>query len=92
MDGNYMIPDFISKDVQDLLTRILTTDPEKRLSINEIKSHPWFSINYPIYKNEGLIFGYNRIPIQDEILKIMETKEFDPQYVERCIDANKHNH
>lgn len=44
LSADYMMPDFISYEVQDLLSRILVPDPEERINIEEIKSHPWFNI------------------------------------------------
>eukprot|EP00163_Fabomonas_tropica_P010338 TRINITY_DN2044_c1_g1_i2.p1 TRINITY_DN2044_c1_g1~~TRINITY_DN2044_c1_g1_i2.p1 ORF type:complete len:272 (-),score=64.33 TRINITY_DN2044_c1_g1_i2:108-923(-) len=40
------IPPYLSKNIQDLLSKLLTKDPTQRLGYNgadEIKSHPWFS-------------------------------------------------
>ncbi|CAI2376707.1 unnamed protein product [Moneuplotes crassus] len=92
MDGEYVVPDFISKEAQDIIVKILNTDPEKRLSVEEIKNHAWFKTSVPVYLSEGLIIGYNRIPIQNKILSLMTNQGFDPKYIQRCIDANKHNH
>ena len=92
MNGDYSIPAFISSNVKDLIISILNIDPEKRFSIEQIKSHLWYKTAMPVYFHEGLIIGYNRVPIQHEILKIMESQGFDPKYIERCLDANKHNH
>ncbi|KAG6717468.1 hypothetical protein I3843_04G095000 [Carya illinoinensis] len=41
---HYTIPDYIriSKDCRHLLSRIFVANPEKRISIPEIKKHPWF--------------------------------------------------
>lgn len=57
-----------------------------------MKNHPWFKLNYPVYVREGLIVGYNRIPVQEEILNTMKSQGFDSGYIERWLDANKHNH
>jgi serine/threonine protein kinase len=38
------MPNFISAEAKDLIKRILTTDPEKRITIEEIKTHPWFNL------------------------------------------------
>lgn len=92
MDGDYAVPDFISKEAQDIIVKILNTDPEKRLGIDEIKDHAWFRTSLPVYLSDGLIIGYNRIPIQNKILNLMNKQGFDPKYIQRCIDANKHNH
>jgi len=32
----------LSQDLQDLITDILNTDPEERISIPDIKKHPWY--------------------------------------------------
>lgn len=45
-----------------------------------------------MYLSDGLIIGYNRIPVQKEILNIMKKQGFEPGYIEKWLDANKHNH
>lgn len=42
--------------------------------------------------NKGLIVGYNTIPNEEDILKLLEAKGFQRDYAIRCLDANKHNH
>ncbi|KAF2074122.1 hypothetical protein CYY_004564 [Polysphondylium violaceum] len=44
-NGAFSMPPYIHKDAQDLLTRMLIVDPSKRISIKEIKQHPWFTSN-----------------------------------------------
>lgn len=31
----------ISTDIQDLLRKLLTKDPEKRITLPEVRTHPW---------------------------------------------------
>ncbi|XP_012489259.1 serine/threonine-protein kinase SAPK2 isoform X2 [Gossypium raimondii] len=52
---HYSIPDYVrvSKECKHLLSRIFVADPEKRISIPEIKQHPWFLKNLPIEFMEG---------------------------------------
>ncbi|KAI1427415.1 hypothetical protein F5Y12DRAFT_712221 [Xylaria sp. FL1777] len=38
--GVYSMPDFLSKEAQDLIARMLTVDPVKRISIRKIWKHP----------------------------------------------------
>lgn len=40
--ADYQLPNFVSKQAADLIARILTANPDKRISIAEIKKHPWF--------------------------------------------------
>ena len=34
-------PDHLSEEVKDLVSRILTYDPKRRLSLEQIANHPW---------------------------------------------------
>uniref|UniRef100_A0A0V0GWZ2 non-specific serine/threonine protein kinase n=1 Tax=Solanum chacoense TaxID=4108 RepID=A0A0V0GWZ2_SOLCH len=44
----------ISVECQHLLSRIFIADPEKRITIPEIKKHPWFLKNLPVeFMEEG---------------------------------------
>jgi serine/threonine protein kinase len=36
----------ISKEAKDLIERLLVVDPEKRITPNEIRSHPWITGDY----------------------------------------------
>jgi serine/threonine protein kinase len=42
--ANYKLPKFLSIEAIDLLKGILNTDPKKRLTIDDIRRHPWFSL------------------------------------------------
>eukprot|EP01119_Soliformovum_irregulare_P016210 TRINITY_DN4662_c0_g1_i2.p1 TRINITY_DN4662_c0_g1~~TRINITY_DN4662_c0_g1_i2.p1 ORF type:complete len:328 (-),score=91.79 TRINITY_DN4662_c0_g1_i2:95-1078(-) len=39
------MPQFLPKDAKDLLWKMLTVDPTQRITMAEIKSHPWFLSN-----------------------------------------------
>ncbi|XP_039070122.1 serine/threonine-protein kinase SAPK2-like isoform X2 [Hibiscus syriacus] len=56
---HYSIPDYVrvSMDCKHLLSRIFVANPEKRISIAEIKSHPWFLKNLPMQLKEGGSWG-----------------------------------
>uniref|UniRef100_A0A1D1YMQ0 non-specific serine/threonine protein kinase n=1 Tax=Anthurium amnicola TaxID=1678845 RepID=A0A1D1YMQ0_9ARAE len=49
MLAQYKIPDYvhISKDCRDLLKRIFVSNSSRRITIREIKNHPWFLKNLP---------------------------------------------
>lgn len=92
LSGEFKIPKFVSSDAADLLKKILNTDPDKRYTLQDIKKHPWFQLYQPLCQNKGLIVGYNSIPNEETILKILSEKGFEKEYAIRCLDANKHNH
>jgi len=41
--GRYSMPGYVSKQAKDLVQRMLTVNPEKRISIAEIYKHKWFT-------------------------------------------------
>ncbi|PON90898.1 Serine/threonine protein kinase [Trema orientale] len=47
---HYSIPDYVrvSMECRHLLSRIFVASPEKRITIPEIKKHPWFLKNLPM--------------------------------------------
>ncbi|XP_027182709.1 serine/threonine-protein kinase SAPK3-like [Coffea eugenioides] len=49
MSAQHSIPDYVrvSADCRQLLSRIFVTNPSKRITIPEIKQHPWFLKNLP---------------------------------------------
>jgi serine/threonine protein kinase len=40
------MPQFLHKDVKDLLWKMLTVDPSKRITVAEIKEHPWYKSHF----------------------------------------------
>ena len=40
--GVFSMPVYLPNDLQDLIKRMLTVDPLERISIEEIKEHPWY--------------------------------------------------
>lgn len=41
---------------------------------------------------EGVIVGFNSVPIDNEILKSLDEFGFNLEYAKKCLEANKHNH
>ncbi|XP_004511744.1 serine/threonine-protein kinase SAPK3-like [Cicer arietinum] len=60
MSVQYSIPDYVrlSADCKQLLSRIFVADPAKRITIMEIKQHPWFWKSMPREIFEGDRQGY----------------------------------
>lgn len=47
--GMYSLPSHLSALTRDLVPRMLVVDPMKRITIAEIKHHPWFQQSIPLY-------------------------------------------
>uniref|UniRef100_A0A2P2JJP5 non-specific serine/threonine protein kinase n=3 Tax=Rhizophora mucronata TaxID=61149 RepID=A0A2P2JJP5_RHIMU len=48
-DGIYTLPSHLSPGARDLIPRMLVVDPMKRMTIPEIRQHPWFQVHLPRY-------------------------------------------
>ncbi|KAL1825282.1 hypothetical protein ACET3Z_012060 [Daucus carota] len=55
LGAQYKIPDvvYISQDCRHLLSRILVAPASRRITIEEIKNHPWFLKNLPWKESEA---------------------------------------
>lgn len=47
--GYFHLPESLSLGVRDLLRRMITVDPIKRATIEEIRRHPWFTVDLPAH-------------------------------------------
>lgn len=47
--GIYTLPSHLSALARDLIPRMLVVDPVKRITIREIREHPWFQAHLPRY-------------------------------------------
>ncbi|KAJ1966149.1 Protein kinase, partial [Dispira parvispora] len=47
--GVFVMPSYLSAEVQQLLKRMLVVKPLERITIAEIRDHPWFKRNLPEY-------------------------------------------
>jgi len=45
--GVFEYPDFLSESCKDLISAILQVDPKKRLTMEQIKNHPWTCEGFP---------------------------------------------
>ena len=62
INGHYEIPLYVSDKAKDLIRKLLTVDPNKRITIKQIKEHPWFNLSY-FPQAEGLFLNKHIIPV-----------------------------
>jgi len=48
-EAKFFLPLYLSPGSRDLLIRIMQPNPLNRITISEIKNHPWFTNNLPFY-------------------------------------------
>ncbi|XP_022763299.1 serine/threonine-protein kinase SRK2A-like [Durio zibethinus] len=87
MSVQYKIPDYvhISQECRHLLSRIFVASPSRRITIKDIKSHPWFLKNLPRELTEAAQVAYYRkenptfsLQSVEEIMKIVEEAKIAP--------------
>jgi serine/threonine protein kinase len=92
VEGKFNIPDWISDDCAELISKILNIDPLARYTSKEIISHEWYTSNHePVCNNGGLIIGKNKIPLEDAIVKMLLQYGVTQDEAEVALNANKHN-
>ena len=47
LNADYTLPEFLSPQAQDMIDRIFQTDPTKRITVEEIRQHPWYAMHKP---------------------------------------------
>ena len=91
--GIYTLPEYVSPLFKDLIKSILETNPEKRITIEEIKNHEWinsFGFNY--LKSPGVLLDEYYLPIDIDLIKEIESE--DEEKMKKIIEdilMNKHN-
>lgn len=76
MSGEYSCPKQISSESKDLLRGILNTDPAKRFTVEDIRKHVWYN-QVKDLKPEGVIVGYNSVPIDRSVLTSLQEYGFN---------------
>jgi 5'-AMP-activated protein kinase catalytic alpha subunit len=66
MAGDYTIPKFLSPEAKDLIKNILTTDPNKRYKIDDIRKHPWYQLYKPRKEPEGIFVSDFYCPVNEK--------------------------
>lgn len=74
--GIYTLPSHLSPGARDLIPRMLLVDPMKRVTIPEIRQHPWFLNHLP---------RYLAVPPPDTT---QQAKRIDEEILERVVALN----
>lgn len=91
LSGSYELPPFVSPELTDLLTHVLCVDPLRRYKVEQILEHRWCMTAGSKFVPQGLVVGYHRMPIDQDIISMMANYGYEEEYSKKCIDANKHN-
>lgn len=90
--GIYTLPSHLSPGARDLIPRMLLVDPLKRITIPEIRQHPWFTVHLPRYlavmQADPISVGAR---IDEDIVREVEYLGFDRQFVIESLHARQQN-
>ncbi|CAK0821248.1 unnamed protein product, partial [Prorocentrum cordatum] len=91
LSAEYTPPKFISDGARDLIARMLTTEPDFRITIPRIRQHSWYrqipeasSPYVPVEKGDEVL--------NQDVLDQMDRLEFPRSYTVKCLQMRKHNH
>ena len=68
-------PRTLSADLLSLLKKMLVKDPEQRITLDEIKEHPWFSKDVYKYLSERLVRTLPQVPPEHPVIADFQIKE-----------------
>lgn len=96
--GIFSMPQFLHKDAKDLLWRMLTVDPKQRITMEQLKQHPWFRSNHihsPTIQHVSERVGERlkeNSEIDEEILRsLLSLGVGDETQVREALLSSKHN-
>ena len=75
LECKLVFPKYITEDAKDLMEKILVTDPEKRITIKEIKRHPFYLKGKNIFEHEFSICQINKNEIKDKCTDLNKTEK-----------------
>ena len=85
--GIYTIPPHVSSGARELMSRMLVVDPLKRISIQQIMSHPWYRTNLPPYLQLSAEQQIERThAIDDTILRKVIEMGYSKERILKAID------
>lgn len=91
--GIYTLPGHIGEPTKDLIAKMLVVDPLQRITIAEIRQHPWFKADLPLYLSlpaDEITSEFDRI--DEEVLNEVVLKiGFDRDEVMEALRLRERN-
>ncbi|XP_060784234.1 SNF related kinase b isoform X2 [Neoarius graeffei] len=92
MDCRYTVPDHVSAECKDLISRMLQRDPSKRAPLLEIESHPWLQ---GVDASPSPVSPHCSLSPQEHelILQAMSSGNIaDRDTIQEALEADRYNH
>ena len=71
------MPNFLSNYAQDILRKILETNPKKRIKLEELKRHPFLLMSEKTTMYKGINVEVYEIQVDYDIVQKMKEKYFN---------------
>jgi serine/threonine protein kinase len=91
LECKYEWPDHVSPNCKDLIKKLLTVNPSKRIKLDEIKSHPFLKLGESILGKDVVDAALNDKRLIEYVLNQMEEMGLNRSEVKLNIENNKHN-
>ena len=73
---SFEVKEYVSPLFKDLIYKILEKNPKKRLTMQQIKNHPWMHIiDFNFMKSPGVIINKDIIPVDVDVVKEIAGKD-----------------
>ena len=91
LNADYTLPKFLSDSAKDIISKIFITDPNKRITIEELRQHSWYKLHQP--ENQNFNHHKQNQNVNDKlVLKMESSLGFSMDSVRYAVMNNKHNH
>lgn len=88
-EGNYTIPPHVSESARNLINKILVVNPLQRVTIADIRKHPWFLKDLPEYLAlPPTVIEKDNLAIDDDVLH-QAVKKVEGFEYEQALEALK---
>ena len=91
INGIYDIPKDASAELKDFLKHLLDVNPLTRYDFEQIKKHPWYNIISSDSSRPGIIIGFNKIPIDENIINLCYDYGYDKNLVRQSVLNNNYD-
>ncbi|KAG5682439.1 hypothetical protein PVAND_011791 [Polypedilum vanderplanki] len=93
LSGRFRIPFFMSSDCESLIRKMLVLDPNRRVTVEQIKRHRWMMVEVmeiPLVNNN--MSNATTSEPNDQILRIMQNLGIDAQRTRESLKSNSYDH
>lgn len=96
VNSNPTYPPFVSECLVDLLSKLLAKEPEKRITIDKIKEHPWCGCNELSRINQishdfTISSNLEEIVLDKEIISFMQSNRIDTTNLSYNLCSREYN-